>query len=183
MSNSLVGNVWHVDTVGVLTSKPVWVTKVVLFPNANTDAALFNYANVGSAKSDYINSGPTSGTATVTGTNTITATGLFPATDVAVGDFLHVANTASGNNIGDHIVITRSSNDAIVTAGGLTNEASVQYLWTIYNGYRAFYLKGNASTVAPVELSLGDVKGQWFPNLALYTLSSSATVDIYMRPY
>ena len=179
MANLLVGNVWRIDTVGRISSTPIGVKRIVLFPSAANDAALFHCAYVGSKSANRIHKSFGRYAATVSGGNTITSTGAFAAANVAAGDIIDITRTSTGNNLGPHIVTTRSNDDAVIVASSLTNESNEEYEWTIYNGFRALGIKAGATDKSPVSIDFSTP--QRFPNLFLYTLSASATVDLYLE--
>jgi hypothetical protein len=175
MANDVTGLVWHLDTVGVISSTPVHMKKVVLNINAAADAVLMNYWNRYSGDTRSTADGATT---TTSGTNTITSTGAFTTAKVVVGDIIEITHSSTGSNIGSYVVITRTNDDAIVIAGTLTNEASATYTFKIYKGHRAVYILSPGTEKAQTEMDFNE--GIDYPNLALYTLTSSATVDIYV---
>jgi hypothetical protein len=175
MANDVTGLVWHLDTVGVVSTTPVHMKKIVLNINAAADAALLNYWNKGSGDTRSTADGATT---TTTSTNVITSTGAFTAAKVVVGDIVEITHSSTGNNVGSYVVITRTNDDAIVIAGTLTNEASAIYTIKIYKGHRAAYLLSPGTE--KIQTQMDFCGGVEYPNIALYTLTSSSTVDIYV---
>lgn len=187
MANVLGGTVWELDGDAFLTTKPVWVRKAVLYPNAANDLVIFRYwgaeaANT-TARVTMIEK-----TCTVTSTNTITSTGNFEATEVVVGDIMNIYYSSSENE-GYWQVKTRSSDNAIVvdtglaawgqSGGVLTNEATKTYSWKMWQPDVAFKLSCYDAN-EPTEIDFGPT-GYKFPNLAMDTLTSSAKVYLYIR--
>lgn len=180
MANNTTGLVWVLDTVGIITQTPVCVQRAVLKPNAASDVADFRYWYQGATDTTYINATTGGATTTTSGTNTITSTGAFTAANVVIGDVIDITSSSSGNNKGRYGVITRSSDNAIVVSGTLTDESDKTYDWKIYNGYQAIYLPAGVSDASGTTIDFGD-EGRLFPNLFLYVLTTSAKVYLYLK--
>lgn len=99
-----------------------------------------------------------------------------------------------GGGLGGYLLITTRTDDnnivVAVGAGSLTNETSKVWSWWIItdstNLGTAFVIKalatGGSDTIyqGAVMYDFGET-GRWFPNLACTALSSSASVDLYIR--
>ena len=170
MSNSTSGLTWTVDTVGLLTDRPVKIRKIQFYPNTEADSATFKYYDFGSATEKATLSAATSSVAT----NAITSTGNFVTANVAAGDGLRIKSTSTGNNVGNYYVVSRDTDNQItVTYATMTNETSKVYDMAIYTQKLAFVVKGAETEKQMQELDFGD-DGRWFPSLACTAISSSS---------
>jgi hypothetical protein len=170
MANSTSGLVWSVDSVGLLTDKPVKIRKIQYYPNSEANAVTFKYYEFGSATEKTALNGKTATVAT----NQITSTGNFTSGNVAAGDGLRVKTTASGNNIGNYYVVSRDSDNAVtVSYTTMTDETSIGYGMAIYTGKLAAYLKGSETEKGMHEIDFGD-DGRIYPSLACTAISSSS---------
>lgn len=184
MANSVFENVYNLDTAGtIIFSRPVWVRKIVLEPNAAGDVATFNTWDANNKYAE--GSGTYYGNAilgTITSTTTLTmASGTLLPSAVRDGDVFKIVG-GNGANIGTTNVVTTAGNNTVVICAnaGWTNEAGVKIHFETYSYKPAAKLMVPASDKAEVELDFGDT-GFKFPNLILETLSASAVVKVYIR--
>jgi hypothetical protein len=178
MSNTINGRVLNLDTIGVIKSTAFTLKKAVLFPNAAADAATFySWNELVAAKSTK-----TAGATTVTGTNTITCVGAFTTAKVAVGDIIKITASSTGNNIGAALVLTRSTDDAIVITGAaLTNDTAATYNFSIWTPTLEFTLKANKTTATQETLISDFAGGRKFWNLVLASISASAVTELILE--
>ncbi len=176
MGNSTSNRLMILDTLGVISERPMRIWKVLLFPNAASDAATFvSWGNVAKA-TQYLK------TCTVTSNSIITSTANdFEAAEVAVLDVINIFASSTGNNLGTHLVVTRGGDTNITTSGvTLTNDVAATYSWKTITPYTSVYIKteGASGAVTPYEIDFG-LPGLWVPNLAYTVKSTSAIVHIY----
>ena len=175
MANAQTMKVWRIDTEGILYTRPVAITRVVLYPSAAGDAAtLASWDESATKKATMANK-----TVTTTLTTTITSTGNFETAEVAVNDIIRITQTSTGKNIGYYQVGTRSSDDEIIvdSANALTNEASKVYSWWTLTPQTVIPLLAQATEKA-VEYAYDGLLR--LPNLAISGISASAVVYIYL---
>jgi hypothetical protein len=186
MANALYDRVYTLDTAGsIVTDRPVCVKKVVLEPNAASDVAVFNFYDLsgkyaelsGTYTSDAILATITSGT-----TFTMASGTVLPNT-CRDGDVFKItySNGSSANWPSTNVITTAGNNTVIVCANaGWTNEAGVAYNFSTYPYRPAFKLMVPTTDKVEVQLDFGCC-GQWFPNLIIETLSSSAIARVYIK--
>jgi hypothetical protein len=170
MANSTSGLTWTVDSVGLLTDRPVKIRKIQFYPNTEADSATFKYYDFGSAtEKASINSA-----LTTISTNTIASTANFVTGNVAAGDGLRVKDTNTGNNIGNYYVVSRDNdNQVTVTYATMTDESNKRYTIATYTQKLAFVVKGAETEKQMQELDFGD-DGRWFASLACTAISSAS---------
>jgi hypothetical protein len=180
MSNVLTeGRLYSLDTRAVLSTKGIWVTKIVLVPNAAGDTAtLSSWGNTVHATIGQV-------TGTISSSSVFGSTGNFTATNVTALDVITVVPvTGAAANAGTHLVLTRDNDNQITTVGvTLTDESSKVYYLTTTTPRDEVVLKCPATTGAlvPHEMNFFENGGKrWFRNLALTALSTSAKVYIYL---
>jgi hypothetical protein len=181
MSNALRGNVYILDTAAtVVTTKPIWIKKILFYPNADGDVALLKWwdpeTKYAEGSGTY-HSGDILGTITSTTTLTMASGTLLPNT-VLDGDVFRIVNSETGLNNSTNVVTSAGNNTVVVCANaGWTNEASKWYHFESHATYVAVPLISQDVNIVQVDF---DGLGQRFPNLTLETLSSSAKVYIYI---
>jgi len=178
MANSNDTRLYKLDTNDIIFRTPVLITKVVLFSNAAADVCEFKWWDpTNPAVTDQ-------GTATITSTTTITfTTSVVPSTVLDGSVFDIVGSTGAVANLGTELVTTAGNNTVVVCSQAVwTNEATILYSFKNYPVYTAIYLKAGASDASPTTLDFSSERGggRWFPNLTLETLSTSATVHLYI---
>jgi hypothetical protein len=178
MANLTGVNPLVLDTAATLFKVPVTVRKIILIPNAAADACRFDVVNLGATPKSQ----GAKATCTVTLTTTITSVGAFTTGNVAVGDFIVIRNTSTGNNIGLFRVTTRTSDDAIICAGDtLTNEVGATYTFDIITPQKAIQLLSQATSAKMEEIDFGPA-GFEFRNLVFASITSSSTVVyVYLK--
>ena len=180
MSNVLTaGRFFNLDTKAVLSTTPLWITKIVLIPNAAGDTAtLSSWGNTVHATIGQV-------TGTVSASSVLTSTGNFVAASVTALDVITITPiTGSALNKGTFLVLTRDSDDAITTVGStLTDESSKVYYLTTTTPRNEVVLKCPATTGALIAHEMNFIENhgkRWFPNLVLTALSTSAKLYIYL---
>lgn len=180
MSNAFYQNIYVLDTAGtIVTDRPVWVKKVVLYPNAAADVAVLKFWN---RESKYAEGAGTYSSnvikGTITGGTTLTmASGALLPSTVRDGDVFKITESETGKNSETTNVVTTAGNDTVVVCenAGWTNEAAKWFHFVSYPTQTAFQLLSKDGSRD--ELDFGD--GFWLPNLTLETLSSDCKVYIY----
>ena len=180
MANSLTedgGKLYKIDSVGIISKRPLWIAKLELYPSSAGDSVILKTwdenATPGSSKDQE--------TATVTSTTTITSTGNFTDTDVSAGDIIKVTYTSTGNNEDTFSVASSGTDNAVITDGypALTNEASKTYSWDIWTPTEFAYMKC-AGTEKITQVMDWHARPRRVDNLFVDTLSSSAVLYIYL---
>ena len=119
MANSITGKIFVLDTVGIVSTKPVWVKKIVLYPNAAADAAVLNYWNpealIAAGCSTTLG---TAYTGTITSTTTLTASGgtLLPSTITSGSVFELTESTGTTANLNRPVLVTTAGNNTVVVS-------------------------------------------------------------------
>lgn len=179
MANVLTRNIWHCDTLGILTTTPVLVKAIMYYPNAVDGEVALKWWD---EDSTTLRSGPCTYTITTATDNTVTATtNVFPDTWL-VGNVVRCLTT-SGSDTGKYGLIQTAGNDtAFVTWGApFTTEASKVGDWACYPSYYAFRAKASRATDTETSMWFpfgGD--GFWFPNLAFDAKAASDVVVLYL---
>lgn len=194
MANQLYGNVWYVDTVGLISLAGIKLKAVTFYPAAVDDAALFTWfrRDVKEATSGTIFGTATTGTITNQYTLTMSG-GTYLPSSIAVGDFFALTHTSGdAANVYDKatrrpytLLVKTAGNNTVVEVVGLTstpwtNEATKKYTWEVYTGLKAMAF--HAEKVADMEHSMHITfpGGHHFENLALASISSSAYCLLYL---
>ncbi len=170
------------DTEGIISIEPITVRKVVLFPNAASDAATFTFWQEGGTEVTSQTNVTTSVTAS---SNTFSSTGNFPTATINPNQIFKVTNSSTSENEFTFQIASNANNNTITTDdtnsyfGTVTDDTSETYSWTVWDPYTAFTMKAAGTEVMNYELDFGD-NGFWFPNLAMHTLSTSATFELYV---
>lgn len=187
MANNTNGNPWILDTVGLIADHPVSVRKIIMIPNAESDAATIYCYNNGSplatmgAKTTTVSSG------------VLTSTGNFEATEVAAYGVIEIlatsktsAGAASENIRLKRMVASRDSDNQITTAPtDLTDEASGVYSWKTYSPIEQIYMKASSGGGTDTELAsevfeATETGGHRMPNFILGALTASAKLYVYI---
>jgi len=188
MANIYSGNVWEIDTEGVIVDKPVWIQKAVIIPNADDDFATFSCWGAETANST-VRTTQSQKTISVTSTNKLTSTANdFEAAEVVIQDIINITGTESGNNLGYWQVSARGGDDNVTldtglgvwgtTAGALTNDTSKLYDWKIWDETTVIRLSVGDKDVYR-EIDFGP-RGFRFPNLSCASLDTSTKVILYI---
>lgn len=177
MANSMTGPVWNLDSLGIITTSGVWIRSIIFYPNAEGDAAQFLWWD---ENSPAVTTTDVTYTITVSTDNTVTSTGNFPST-YADGKVVKIWKT-SGSDAGKYgLIKTAGNNNAFVThLAPFTTEANKVGSFYCLNTYNAIKLMQPKDTNEhSLQISFPGPKGLWLPNLALDSLSSSATIALY----
>jgi hypothetical protein len=183
MANSLYGNIWTVDTPGIITDEPIWLRGIMLYPTAApADVFYFSSWDEGNA---IATTDIWVASATITGTNTFTNDDTDA--DVLTSAFADgavlkiISSTGDTANHGYHLINTAGDNDAIVTKESLTNEAQVGYHIVAYPGRVVLKVIMDYDTnQKSLWIPFDGERGFRFPNLALEDITSTATAILYL---
>ena len=175
MANRMAHRIWDLDSLGIISSKPVFIHGYVFYPNQQADAAQFVYWDE--------NDTPAAQSIGVTYTNTdstdttVTSTGNFAST-WADGKVAKITKT-TGSDTGKYgLIKTAGNNNAFVThLMPFTTEASKVGDFYCYTTYNALKLKHPNDTNEEGKFVLVNFL---FPNLALDSLSTSAGITLYI---
>ena len=199
MANTLDYNakLWTLGNDDILRTSPIKLRSIFLIPGTKGDGISFYQRNPQDAAVDDI-SGMN---ATVTNNETITDadTSTPPLfTNAAVGDWVYISTTSSGNNQGIWRYITgvdSGNNDYItvekVNWGNLTNDTTEIYNLQVYNPNLCLVMqtddfadtsKGDDGTAFDASITnsfrdFGD-KGRWFQNLGMTGFASGSAIYV-----
>jgi len=178
MANVITTNPIYIEaaTIGVITTEPLWIKKIVLVPNAHTDAATLKYWIESDGAARVNKQGQTVG---VSGTNTITSTGNFVAAAAVATDAIRIYDADLAANIGTWEITAVSSDNEVVVAPAITNDTTGVYSWRTYASYPLATMKSQATSLLNYELNFSG-KGLYVPNLMVTALSASALLYIYL---
>ena len=184
MSNSTYGKVWVADTIGIITREPVWIRKVVMIPNAHSDAAAFYYWDTSDTIATGVG-GSASINTDISGNDTITVDSgtQLPSTitDGSIFELVH-SNGLAANLNRPMLVQTAGDNTAVVIhkiPDEWTNEANIHYHWKTYQNRMAFSILSQATTAMQAVLDFGP-NGFRFPNLALESITTAGSTKVYI---
>lgn len=169
MANVKTNNLYTLDTVGIISETPLWISKIIFLPSAISQIVQLNsWKGLGACLAA---NGKVNTTGTITATTTLTSTGNMPAT-IAIGDVFEIyGSTGAAANLNTrNLVTTAGDTNAVVCAqAGWTNEASKSYSWRTYPGVKEIYFTAGPSDTSPV-LEDWHAKPKFFLNLSLVTL-------------
>lgn len=178
----LTTNPMTITAAGIISSTPIVIKKIVLYPAGAGKVATFYYWNQGVPEGVV-----DAATTTVSSSNTVTSTGNFTAalgTQYGViqfgGNCKTSAGVASANAYATRMIATVSSDNAItVLPATLTDEVAGVYSWKTYEPIAGPKLISPGTDTVTEEIDYGD---HWLslPNLILGVLDSGATVHLYV---
>ena len=179
MANVLTRNIWHCDSLGILSTTPVWVKAIMFYPNDENDAFELKWWD---EDSTTLNSGVITYTITTATDDTITASGGTPMPNTwLAGNVIKCLSTTGTDTGVTGLIKTAGTGTVVVThLSPFTAETKVG-TFACYPSYSAFKGKGPTDTN---EIS------QWFPfcgergfefhNLALNSMSATCTLTLYL---
>ncbi len=184
MANDIRGNPMYVDTEGIVSTKPLVITKIILKPDATGDAATFSYW----WDSDAVASNKAAANTTVSST-TITSDGNFPTANINPDQILKIYTTSSENNVGIWQISTNADNNTVVvdnpaTVFGqdttLANESAKLYSWNVWDPHPFMVIRGSGvdNDTSPVEVDFDPPA--IVPNLTMSGLSANAVLYIHL---
>jgi hypothetical protein len=184
MTNVLNQKTITIDEEGIISTVPICLRKATIIVNAAADAATFAFWN----ESDTAVSSKVGQTTSVTASSrTFSSTGNFPTATINPSQIIKVSYSATAENLYTMQIATNADNNTItvdpVTTyhGTITDDTNQAYSWKVWNSYTAFTIKAPSGTPkVNHEVDFGD-KGYWFPNLAMHTLSTSATLELLLK--
>ncbi len=177
MSNDLTGtpHLWRLDEPGILSEKPIIISRIIYIPSAADDDVLFKEWD----ENTTVAAGSLSGkVGNISSTSTFTSNGNIPST-IADGHIFEItSSTGTSDNYGKKLVETAGDTNAVVIhEDDWTNEtSSFVYSWQTFATVNSIILKAGASDASPIHFPFGD-KGRWFPNLTLETIDGG---DVYV---
>ena len=185
MANDIARNPVYIDEVGVITTEPLWIKKIVLVPAADGDATTLKYWI---ENPNTVRVHKKSKAASAAGVHTLTSTGNFDTAatpvEAIVADAIHIYESSSGNNVGIYEITATYTPDTVDVYPGLTMEDNKTYSWKIYASYPLAEMKsqdgaGVGNLLLNYELNFkGD--GLYAPNLMVTALSKSALLYVYL---
>lgn len=179
MSNDLTGtpHLWILDEPGILSERPIIISKIIYIPDAADDDVLFKEWD----ESTTVAAGSLSGkVGNISSTSTFTSTGNIPST-IADGHIFEItSSTGTSDNYGKKLVETAGdNNDVVIHEDDWTNEATSEtYSWRTFATVSSIVLKAGASDASPIHLPF-EGNGRIFPNLTLETIDAG-TVYVYL---
>lgn len=179
--STLTTNPMVLTAPGIISTTPIVVKKIVLYPNSAGDACTFYYWNPGSVK------GKVDAATTTVATGVITSTAAFTTTLCTALGVIHIlgdskiaAGTQSANAYLWRFIASRDSDNQITTAPTtLSDEAAATYYWETFapiTGPRLLS-PGTEKVVTELDVMHDPIE---FPNLLIATLSTSAVVHLYV---
>ena len=176
MANVLTKNIWHCDSLGILSSKPVLLKAMLFYPSTQADAFELKWWNEDSPTTVV---GGITYTITTSTDDTVTSTGSF-ASAWADGNVAKCLKTTGSDKGVYGLIKTAGNNNAIVIhLSPFTTEADKVGDWANYPSYTAFKgIQTKDADERSMFFSFGD--GFWFDNLALDSMSASCTLTLYV---
>ena len=185
MANSTYGKVWIVDTIGIITRKPIVIQTAVFFPNTAADVATLYYWD----ESDTIATGigDSGGVNTdITGNDTMTVdSGTELPNTITDGSIFEIVYTTGNTaNLNKPMVVQTAGSDTAVVihkipdADKWENEINKLYGWKTYQNRLAFHFISSAQK-DQVVINFGP-NGMRFPNLTLETITSETNTKVYL---
>jgi len=171
MSNDLTGtpHLWILDSVGILSETPVWISKIIYIPTTAADDLLFKEWNENTTVATGTKSGETA--VSIASSSVLTVTGKLPST-IADGHVFEITATdGDTTNLGKRVVESNAGNDNSITIqeDNWQDESGKTYSWQTFATVNSIVLKAGASDASPIHVDFG-VKGRRFPNLTLETI-------------
>lgn len=178
MANVLTQSIWDCDSLGILSSSPVWVKGIMFTGTAQANAFELKWWD---ESSTTLRSSVCTYTVTVSTDNTVKATAnVFPNTWLD-GNVVKCLTT-TGSDTGKYgLIKTAGDNDEFVThLAPFTTEASKVGDWACYPTYRAFLgTQPTDTNECGLWYTFPGERGFRFPNLALDSLSAGS-IQIYL---
>jgi hypothetical protein len=179
MANVLTRNIWNCDSLGILSTTPVWVKGIMFTGTAQAHAFELKWWD---EDSTTLNSGVITYTITTSTDDTITASGGTPLPNTWLDGNVIKCLTTTGSDTGVTGLIKTAGNNTVVVThlSPFTAEAAMVGVFACYPTYTAF--KGTQPTdtnEAGLWYPFCGERGFRFPNLALDSLSAGS-IQIYL---
>lgn len=176
MAKTQHGNTITMDAIGVVKKDRIRIKDIELVPKAAGDSAVFK---------SWYTSGKraTVGGAVVISSGEISAAGtdwFGSTTSAAAGDIIHIreADLAANRDVATYLESLASSSAADVSpTTDLTDDSSGTYILDIYEPVEVYRVQADKTSNAVCPITA--YPDQWFNNLALTSLSTSAVVRIH----
>jgi hypothetical protein len=181
MANSLVGNVWYVDTAGIISKKPITLRGVMFYPNTQADAILFNWWDEAEPYTPTSSSAATvHATTHIDSTGTFASTTAFAATNVV--RISHYTGAYKIENETYHLIQTRTSDNILTIAeASLTADSACSMTFHPYPSRVAIQLVQPADTNQySMWVPFPGPNGFTFHNLALESISATCSAQLYL---
>lgn len=182
MANDLTTRTLTIDTEGVISEKPIWIKSVRFFRAAYNDAATFTWWDENGTPDHHFQN------ISIVVSTLDFSNASFVAGAPAASDIVYIYKTSTGNNQFRFQTATAGDNtkfvaDALNAYMGTVTDETKYASCKIWTPKVAFSFKAGIDTDAEGATDTIDfgVQGMRFDNLAMHTLSSSATVEIYVR--
>lgn len=180
MANVLTKNILSLDSLGIISEKPIVLKGINFYPDAVDLAFQLKWWDVEDAT---LNSGVITYTITTSTDDTITASGGTPLPSTWLDGNVIKCLSTNGTDTGVSGLIKTAGNDTVVVVhySPFTEEAGKVGIFACYPSYNAF--RGKMTKVADSEYSMWfpfPGNGIEFPNLALDSLGASCSVDLYV---
>lgn len=177
MANQTSQRIWSVDTVGIISTGPVVIDKIIYYVAEHGDVAKFTYWDESSTAQTTKSAATVSATAS---TRTLVSTGNFATADVDVGDIVKIL-ASNSNNVGTYMVATNADNNTITVGAAQTilDDTSKTYAWKTWRPSEFLTLSGSKldGDDTPVVF---DFCGFRVPNLCLESISANGRILIYL---
>lgn len=170
---------WVLDTLGIISTVPIRLRKVVLIAKNNRDVAIF----YDWFTSDTPTLAETNASLTVTG-QTMTSTGNFTSATVNPGQIIVITQTETRNNE-DTFLINTNANDNTITvhaAQDPTEESTKVYNYNVFEAREAIRLKATFDDQT-VQMDFPERAGRFFQNLALGRLDNAGSTQSIVQLY
>lgn len=182
MTNVLNRRTITIDAEGIISLVPITIRKAS-FSNINAagDKAIFVFWD----ENDTVVQTKAGVTTTVTASSaTFASTSNFPTATINPDlQIIKFTYSATGENLYTGQIATNADNNTITLDainsyhGTLTNDTNEAYSWNVWNSHIAFTLLSPGTEKVAWEVDFGP-NGYWFPNLAMRTLTASATIEL-----
>ena len=177
MANQTTQRIWSVDTVGIISTGPVVIDKIIYYVADHADVAKFTYWEESATAQTTKSAATVSATAS---TRTLDSTGNFATADVDVGDIVKIL-ASNSKNVGTYMVATNADNNTITVGAAQTilDHTSKVYAWKTIRPNEFITLHGSKLTDddTPVEVCFDGFR---VPNLCLESISASGRILIYL---
>lgn len=172
MANSLYGNVWYVDTLGIITKSPIWLRGVMFYPYDKADILQMNWWDEANPSTTITIVG------TVHTTSHIDSDGAFAdATAFADGNVFKIHHYTGADKLTNetyHLMGAQNDDTLTVVATSLTADAECTMSITPYPARVAVKMvQPLDSNIQSLWVPFDGERGQRFPNLTLETLTDN----------
>jgi len=180
MANTLTTNPLIINAEGVISEKPIWIRMVRVLPATIGDFITFTYWDEeGTPDHQFYTQSVVVSTLDFTN-------GSFVAGAPAENDIVYFYKTSTGNNKFRFQTATAGNDTKFVAdalnshMGSVTDETMVACC-KIWTPKVAFDFDTTVTpSIRPLTINFGE-KGKRFPNLAVHTIDTNLTAEIFVR--